>query len=78
MGAVTEVAGPEAEMGVVGVEMAEGRENEDFVYMETQKVRVLSILRANLDDVEYAKALEWLNSETSEAFASEDDNLLVS
>ena len=53
-------------------------ENEDLVYTELPKARVLAILRANLDDEEYAKALEWIKSERSEAFASEDDNLLVS
>jgi hypothetical protein len=39
---------------------------------------VLSILRGNLDDEEDAKALKWLNVEKSEAFASDNDNLLVS
>ena len=53
-------------------------ENEDLVYTELPKARVLSILRGNLDDEEYAKALKWLNSERLEAFASGNDNLLVS
>ena len=52
--------------------------NEDSVYIQTPKARVLAMFRENLDASEYSRALAWLQTDLSEPFESEDGQMYVS
>ena len=52
--------------------------NEDSVYLQTPKARVVAMFQENLDASECARAIVWLQSDLSFPFQSEDGRMFVS
>jgi hypothetical protein len=53
-------------------------QNENFVYIQTPKARVIAMFQENLDVSECARALAWVQTDLSEPFESEDGQMYVS
>jgi hypothetical protein len=53
-------------------------ENEDSIYLQTPKARVIAMFQENLDASEYARAIAWLESDLLFPFQSEDGRMFVS
>ena len=53
-------------------------QNEDSVYIQTPKARVIAMFQENLDASECARALAWLESDLLLPFQSEDGRMFVS
>jgi hypothetical protein len=52
--------------------------NEDFVYIQTPKARVIAMFQKYLNAIECARAIAWFQSDLSLPFETEDGQLYVS
>ena len=51
--------------------------NEDSVFIQTPKARVVAMFQEKLDAAECARAVAWLLTDLSEPFKSQDGNIYV-